>query len=96
MDRMPKGYGFYLLQEESWSEGYTVAQLAGLLVALRTGRILGFRVDSDQNVLYILTPAKALDRKDLGFISNEIAEDYKGHGFPCLSSNQKVSSFCIT
>ena len=50
----------------------------------------------DPYVLGILTFPKTLDRKDLGSISNGIAEAYKGHSLPCLSGIQKVFCFCIT
>ena len=62
-----------------------VAQLPGQLVDLRTPGILESRVGGDPYVLGILTFPKTLDRKDLGSISNGIAEDYKDHNLPCLS-----------
>ena len=73
------------------------AQLPGQLVDLRTPGILESRVGGDPNVLGILTFSRTLDRKDLGSISNGIAEDYyKDDNFPCLYHIQKLYSTCIT
>ena len=58
-----------------------------------TPGILGSRVDGDPNVLCILTSAKALDKGILGCNSNGIAEDYKGHSFPCLPITRKIFDF---
>ena len=70
-----------------------VPQHAGQLVDLRTPRILGSRIDDDSSVLCILTPAKALDKGILGCSSNGIAEDCKGHSFPCLPITRKIFYF---
>ena len=44
-------------------------------------------------MLCILTSAKALDKGILGCNSNGIAEDCKGHSFPCLSITRKIFGF---
>ena len=69
---------------------------AGQLVGLRTLGILGSRVNSDANVLCTLTSAKVLDKGILDCNSNGIAEDCKGHSFPCLPVTRNIFVFCIT